>query len=168
MPQFDIHFLSPLLFWSVVSFGILLFLLYRYAFPVIFRLLEERERKIRDSLDEAERIRGEAQALLARYEEKLKGAQQEVQGILEEARLKAQQLVEESQEKMEREALRTMEEARTDIKRERQQALREIQQATVDLTLTATERILERNLTDSDHRRFVAEVVQQVAQEKTR
>lgn len=166
MPQFDVHFLSPLLFWSTVSFGILLFLLYRYAFPVIFRLLEERERKIRDSLEDAERVRGEAQARLAQYEEKIKGAQQDVQNILEEARLKARKLVEDSQEKMEREAQRTMEEARTDIERERQQALREIQQATVDLTLTATERILERDLKDSDHRRFVAEVIQEINEER--
>jgi F-type H+-transporting ATPase subunit b len=166
MPQFDVHFLSPLLFWSIVSFGILLFLLYRYAFPVIFRLLEERERKIRDSLDEAERVRGEAQALLTQYEEKIKGAQQDVQNILEEARLKARKLVEESQKKMEQEAQRTMDEARTDIERERQQALREIQQATVDLTLIATERILERDLKDSDHRRFVTEVIQEIAEGK--
>ena len=166
MPQFDVHFLSPLLFWSTVSFGILLFLLYRYAFPVIFRLLEERERKIRDSLEDAERVRGEAQARLAQYEEKIKGAQQDVQNILEEARLKARKLVEDSQEKMEREAQRMMEEARTDIERERQQALREIQQATVDLTLTATERILERDLKDSDHRRFVAEVIQEINEER--
>jgi F-type H+-transporting ATPase subunit b len=166
MPQFDVHFLSPLLFWSAVSFGILFFLLYRYGFPVIFRLLEERERKIRDSLEDAERIRGESQALLAQYEEKIKGAQQDVQNILEEARLKARKLVEESQEKMEREAQRTMEESRTDIERERQQALQEIRQATVDLTLTATERILERDLRDSDHQRFVADVIQEINEER--
>ena len=90
----DSNFISPLLFWSAVSFCVLLFLMYKYAFPVIFRILEEREKKIRGEIDEAERTRSEAQRLLAQYEEKLKGAAQEVQGILEEARQSARRVVE--------------------------------------------------------------------------
>lgn len=168
MPQFDLHFLSPLLFWSVVSFGILLFLLYRYAFPVIFQLLEEREKKIRETIEQAERIREEAHALLAQYEGKLKEAQKEVREILEGARAEAQQKMEANRDKMERETQRMLEESRADIERERQKALREIQQATVDLTLTVAEQVLERNLNDSDHRRFVTEVIQEIAQEKRR
>jgi F-type H+-transporting ATPase subunit b len=166
MPQFDFHFLSPLVFWSIVSFGLLLFLLYRYALPVIFRTLEEREKKIRESIEEAERVRKEAHQLLAQYQEKLKGAGQEVQAILEEARHRALQLLEENQQRMEREGLQMIEEARGDIQRERQQALREIQQVVAELTVAATEKILERNLTQADHRRFVEEVIREIAQER--
>jgi len=166
MPQFDLHFLSPLIFWTIVSFGALLFLLYRYAFPVIFQALEEREKRIRGSLDEAERVRQEAQQLLAQYQDKLKGANQEVLAVLEEARLRARQLLEENQQRMELEAQQMIEEAKGDIRREQQQALREIQQAVVDLTLAATEKILDRSLTESDHRRFVEEVIREIAREK--
>ena len=67
---------------------------------------------------------------------------------------------------MELEAQQMVEGARGDIERERQQAIREIQQATVDLTLMATEKILERKLTESDHHRFVDEVIQEIAQSK--
>ena len=164
MPQFDLHFLSTLLFWSIVSFGTLLFLLYKYGFPLIFDILETRERKIRESLEDAERVRHEAQQLLTRYADRMKDAEQEVQTILEEGHLKSQRLVEESQEKMKRESERAMEEARADIKRERQEALREIRQATVDLTLAAAEKVLERNLTESDHRQFVEGIIEEMAQ----
>ena len=43
MPQFESHFFSSLIFWEIVSFGILFFLLYKYAFPGILGILEERE-----------------------------------------------------------------------------------------------------------------------------
>lgn len=160
----DSHFISPNLFWTTASFCVLLFLMYKYAFPEVFRLLDERERKIRGDIDEAERSRSEAQRLLAEYEGKLKGAVQEVNAILEEARLQARRVVEEGQKRMEQEAERTMEEARAGIDRERQTALKDIREATVDLTLLAAEKILERTLTDTDHRRFVDQVVQQIAQ----
>ena len=166
MPQFDFHFLSPLLFWSVVSFGLLLFLLYRYALPVIFKTLEERGKKIRESIEEAERVRQEAHQLLTQYQEKLKGARQEMQAILEEARQRAHSLLEENQQRMGQEAQQMIEEARGDIQREREQVLRDIQQAVVDLTVASTEKILERTLTEADHRRFVEEVIRETAQER--
>ena len=57
MPQFEPDFFSSLIFWEVISFGILLFVLYKYAFPGILSALEEREKKIKDSLDQAEQHR---------------------------------------------------------------------------------------------------------------
>ena len=62
MPQFESHFFSSLIFWEVVSFGILLFVLYKFAFPGILSALEEREKKIKDSLDQAEMHRSAAEA----------------------------------------------------------------------------------------------------------
>ena len=94
MPQFDSHFFSTLIFWEVVSFGILLFLLYKYAFPGILSMLEEREKKIKDSLDQAERHRTEAERKLKEYEAKLAASSKEAEGILATAKERAQQLME--------------------------------------------------------------------------
>ncbi len=165
MPQFDLHFLSPLVFWSVVSFGALLFLLYRYAFPVIFRALEEREKTIKDSLDQAERLKQEAQQLLAQYEARLKSVHDEGRMILDAARQQAQLQLEENERRMEQEAQRMLAEARSEIQREQQQVLREVQRAAVDLTLLAAEKVLSRSLTDADHRRLIDEAVQEIAQQ---
>ena len=165
MPQFDLHFLSPLVFWSVVSFGALLFLLYRYAFPVIFRALEEREKTIKDSLDHAERLKNEAQLLLAQYEARLKSVHDEGRMILEEARRQAQLQIEENERRMELETQRMLSEARSEIGREQQEVLREVRRAAVDLTLLAAEKVLSRSLTDADHRRLINEAVQEIAQQ---
>ena len=50
MPQFESHFFSSLIFWEVLSFVILFVVLYKFAFPGILSVLEEREKKIKDSL----------------------------------------------------------------------------------------------------------------------
>ena len=80
MPQFEPHFFSSLIFWEILSFAILFFVLYKYAFPGILSALEEREKKIKDSLDEAERHRSEAERKLKEYEAKLNTAAKEAEG----------------------------------------------------------------------------------------
>ncbi|HEY4485385.1 MAG TPA: F0F1 ATP synthase subunit B [Nitrospiria bacterium] len=165
MPQFDPHYLSSLGFWSLVSFGGLLFLLYRYAFPVIFRALEEREKTIKDSLDQAERLKQEAQQLLAQYEVKLKSAHDEGRAILEAARKQAQQQLEENGLRVEQETQRMLADARAEIQREQQQVLREVRRAAVDLTLLAAEKVMSRSLNDADHRRLIDEAVQEISEQ---
>jgi F-type H+-transporting ATPase subunit b len=164
MPQFDTHFLSPLLFWSIVSFGILLFLLKRFALPGILEMLEMREKKIKDSLDQAERLKQEAQQLLSQYEAKLKSVHDEGRAILEKARMHAQEQLEENERRIEQETQRMLADARSEIQRDQQHALQEVQRTAVDLTLLAAEKVLARSLTDADHRRLVEEAVREITQ----
>ncbi|HET6464091.1 MAG TPA: F0F1 ATP synthase subunit B [Nitrospiria bacterium] len=164
MPQFDTQFLSPLLFWSIVSFGILLFLLKRFALPGVLEMLDMREKKIKDSLDQAERLKQEAQQLLSQYETKLKSVHEEGRSILEAARKQAQQQLEENERRIEQETRRMLDDARSEIQRDQQHALQEIQRTAVDLTLLAAEKVLARSLTDADHRRLVDEAVREITQ----
>jgi len=154
-----------MVFWSVVSFGALLYLLYRYAFPVIFQKLEEREKTIKDSLDQAERLKNEAQLLLTQYEAKLKSVHDEGRTILDAARKQAQVQLEENERRMELETQRMLAEARSEIGREKEQVFRDVRRAAVDLTLLAAEKVLSRSLSDADHRRLIDEAVQEIAQE---
>jgi F-type H+-transporting ATPase subunit b len=100
MPQFESHFFSSLIFWEVLSFAILFFVLYKYAFPGILGMLEEREKKIKDSLDQADRHRSEAERKLKEYEAKLSMAAKEADGILAAAKERAQRLMEENEQRM--------------------------------------------------------------------
>ena len=66
MPQFEqVEVFHSLIFWSLISFGILFFLLKRFAFPPILEVLEERENKIRSEIGDAEKLRQEAEYLKA-------------------------------------------------------------------------------------------------------
>src|SRR5680860_1663297 len=115
MPQFDSHFFSSLIFWELLSFGILLWVLYKYALPPILETLETRERKIRDSLDQAEQNRVAAERKLKEYEAKLQLAAKEVETILTEAKQQAQRLLDENEQRLRAESQRIKEETTQDL-----------------------------------------------------
>jgi F-type H+-transporting ATPase subunit b len=159
MPQFESHFFSTLIFWEVISFGVLLFLLYKYAFPGILGMIEERERKIKDSLDQAERHRSDAERTLKNYEAKLAAASREAEGILLAAKERAQRLMEENEQRLTAEAERIKSDATREIDHERRKAIQEIRGQTTDLALMVAEKVVQRSLTDADHRRLADEAL---------
>lgn len=163
MPQFDLHFLSSLLFWSLMSFGVLLFLLKRFALPQILEALDARERKIKDSIDQAEKIQKEAEQRLAEYEAKLRGVQLEAHELIETARQKSQELLDENEKRARQDSARLVAEARSEIERERQEAIRAIQTAAVELTINAAQKILERKIDSADDRRMVEATIDELA-----
>lgn len=160
MPQFESHFFSSLIFWEVISFGILLFVLYKFAFPGILSVLEERERKIKDSLDQAERHRSEAERRLREYEAKLSAAAKEAEAILAQAKERAQRLMEENEQRLTAEAERIKGDATREIDHERRKAVQDIRNQTTDLALLVAEKVIGRSVSDADHRRFADEALE--------
>jgi F-type H+-transporting ATPase subunit b len=160
MPQFESHFFSSLIFWEILSFGILFFVLYKYAFPGILSALEEREKKIKDSLDEAERHRSEAEQKLKEYEAKLKTAAKEAEGILAATKERAQRLMEENEQRMTVEAERIRGDATREIDQERRKAIQDIRAQTTDLALMVAEKVVQRSLNEADHRKFADEALE--------
>lgn len=160
MPQFESHFFSSLIFWEIVSFAILFFVLYKYAFPGILGILEEREKKIKDSLDQAERHRSEAERRLKDYEAKLSAAGKEAEGILAAAKERAQRLMEENEQRLTSEAERIKGDATRAIEQERRRAIQDIRTQTTDLALMVAEKVVQRSLTEADHRKFADEALE--------
>ena len=163
MPQFDSHFFSSLIFWELLSFGILLWVLYKFAFPPILEALETRERKIRESLDQAEQSRASAEHKLKDYEAKLQGAAKEAEAILAEAKQTAQRLLEENEQRLRAESQRIKEETTQEIERERRKALQDIKDTTADLAVLVAEKVIGRSLNDADHQRFAQEALAAVS-----
>ncbi|HZC67114.1 MAG TPA: F0F1 ATP synthase subunit B [Nitrospirales bacterium] len=165
MPQFDTHFFSSLLFWEWVSFGILLFLLYKYAFPGILNVLDERERKIRGSIEAADRQRAEAERRMAEYDAKMRSAQKEAEEMVAQAKVRAQQMMEENERRMSAEAERIKASAAREIEQERHKALDDVRRYASELGLRVAEKVLERSLTDADHKRLADEALTAVAKD---
>ena len=159
MPQFESHFFSSLIFWEILSFAILFFVLYKYAFPGILSALEEREKKIKDSLDEAERHRSEAEQKLKEYEAKLNTAAKEAEGIMAATKERAQRLMEENEQRMTAEAERIRGDATREIDQERRKAIQDIRAQTTDLALMVAEKVVQRSLNEADHRKFADEAL---------
>ena len=167
MPQFDSHFFSSLIFWELVSFGILLWVLSKFALPPILDALELRERKIRESIEQAEQNRIAAEQRLQEYEAKLRGAAQEAEAILAAARNKAQHLLEENEQRLRIESERIKTETSQEIERERRKALQDIRGEAADLALLVAEKVLIRSLSDDDNRRLAKEALQSVSSDQS-
>jgi len=165
MPQFESHFFSSLIFWEILSFGILLWVLYKYAFPPILETLDMRERKIRESLEQAERHRVEAERRMQEYEAKLNAASREAEAVLIQAKERAQRLLDENEQRLGTEAERVKGEATREIDQERRKAIQEIRSQATDLALLVAEKVVERSLNDADHRRLADEAIAAVAKD---
>ncbi|NOS77124.1 MAG: F0F1 ATP synthase subunit B [Nitrospira sp.] len=159
MPQFESSFFSSLIFWEILSFGILFFVLYKFAFPGILSVLEEREKKIKDSLDQAERHHAESERALKTYEAKLSAAAKEAEVILAAAQERAQRLLDENEQRMSTEAERIKGEATREIDHERRKAVQDIRNQTTEMALMVAEKVVQRSLTDADHRKFADEAL---------
>lgn len=163
MPQFETHFFSSLMFWEVVSFAILLWILYKFAFPPILETLETRERKIKESLDQAEHHRAEAERKMQEYEAKLSLAAKEAEAVLAQAKERAQRMLEENEQRLQADADRIKGDAQREIESERRRAIQEIRSQTTDLALLVAEKVVGRSLNDADHKRLADEALQAVA-----
>jgi F-type H+-transporting ATPase subunit b len=148
-----------LMVWTLVLFGVSLFILWKVAFPRIAEALDRRQKAIEDSIDTAERTRREADELLAEYRERLTAARQQADDIVARARKAGEQaeadLVVKGKERREE----LLEQARKDIETETRRAIQEIRAEVADLTILATEKVTRKTLTTEDQRRLVEEAV---------
>jgi F-type H+-transporting ATPase subunit b len=148
-----------LMVWTLVLFGVSLFILWKVAFPRIAEALDRRQKAIEESIDLAERTRREADELLAEYRERLTAARQQADEIVARARKAAEQAEADAvmHGRQRREEL--LEQARKDIEVETRRAIQEIRAEVADLTILATEKVTRKTLTTDDQRRLVEEAV---------
>ncbi len=151
-----------LMVWTVVTFFLLMFALYKLAWKPILSAVENRERRIKESLEKAEQAQKQAEENLKAYQQMLENAKKETQEILNKGRKTAEMLREEILNKANEEAARILEKAKRDINLEREKALEEIRSLAVELSLTAASKLVERSLSDEEHKRLVEQYLKEI------
>jgi F-type H+-transporting ATPase subunit b len=148
-----------LMIWTLIVFGISMYILSKVAFPRIGEALDKRQRAIEDSIDTAERIRREAGELLDEYRERLAEARGQADDIVARARKAGEKHESEvlAEAKAKREEM--MEQTRRDIEAETRRAIQEIRKEVADLTVAATEKVTRKSLTEKDQQRLVEEAL---------
>jgi len=151
-----------LMIWTVVCFLISLYVLKRYAFGPIQKLIDERRERIRSALDEADHARGEARKLLEEHRKLIGQAKSEAEEILVETRRVAEANQRRMREETEADRLRRIEETRRQVESETRRALEQIRAEVADLSLIAAEKVTRRSFADEDHRRLIEEAVSEL------
>ncbi|NOY55804.1 MAG: F0F1 ATP synthase subunit B [Actinobacteria bacterium] len=134
------------LIWGIVSFAVLVFMLWKFAGPALNRTLEARQQAVVGGMREAEDAKLEAQGLLNDYREQLANAKEESNRIIEEARLTAEAMRSDMVAKAKAEAEEIVAKARGEVAAERERALAEVRQEVANLSIDLAERVVQGSL----------------------
>lgn len=149
-----------LIFWTIITFLILLFILKKTAWKPILQALKEREDNIRASLEKAEQARKEAEEILEKNRKNLSEAEEQVKKIIEEGREYASKIRNEIISRANVEAQKLLENAKQEIENKKQEALIELKGIVADLSIQAAEKILEETLDKEKHKKLVEKLIQ--------
>jgi F-type H+-transporting ATPase subunit b len=148
-----------LMIWTIVCFLIALFVLKRYAFGPIQKLIDDRRARIRQSLEEADEARTEARELLEEHRKLIGQAKSEAEEILSESRRVGEATERRMREETEADRQRRIEDTRKQIEAETRRSLELIRSEVAELSLIAAEKVTRRSLDDADHKRLIEDAV---------
>lgn len=144
-----------MIIWTIVTFIVLLVLLKAVAWKPLLGMLDEREKTIRDSLEQARLAREEAEKAIREQKELLARARQEMAATIEKAQRDAEGLRTDILARANREAEEKQRKFAEEIERQKRAALEEVREKTVDLALAAASRLIQAELNDDRQRKLV-------------
>jgi len=145
-----------LMFYTLLIFGVVFFVLKRYAWPVLLAQVEAREKALEDAIEGAKRDREAAAALLAEHRKQLDAAKGEAQKFMSDARAASEKVRADMLEQTRREQGEMLDRARRDIEQERDKAIAQLRREAVEMAILGAGKAIEENL-DSDRNRKLVE-----------
>ncbi|MBD8389377.1 F0F1 ATP synthase subunit B [Dysgonomonas sp. BGC7] len=139
---------SGLLFWMLLSFGIVFFVLAKFGFPAITKMVDERKNYIQDSLDAAQKANEQLASIKEQSDAILASATAEQVKILKEAADTRERIVAEAREQAKVAGAKEMDEIRKQIQAEKEQAIRDIRRQVAELSIDVAEKVLRDSLKD--------------------
>ena len=155
--------LTPGLYiWTIITFLLLLYVLAKFAWKPLLKMLEERENLIKSSLKDAEKAKLELESLTQESEAITAKARSEAQSILAESKSAADKVKEDTIAKAKEQAIKIRDDAKKQIEVEKDKAISDIKQEVVNLTLSVAEKLINKNLNDADNKSLIEESLKKV------
>jgi F-type H+-transporting ATPase subunit b len=150
------------LIWGALSFVLLFYALRRFAYPQLKQSMDARAEKIRNSIDEADRSRGEAEQILQQYQRQLADAKSEAARIIEEARQAADKLRQDLKKQAETEVAELRGRAQEDIQAQVDRAMTDLHSRVAELSIELAEKVVERSLDRETNMALIENYINQV------
>jgi F-type H+-transporting ATPase subunit b len=157
-----IQVIPGLMIWTVLCFLITFFVLKRFAFGAIQKIIDERRQRIREALEEADKARAEARKMLEEHRAMMAEARGKAEEILTQARQVAEAQKKRMRDELETDRKRRIEETTKQIEAETQRALELIRAEVAELTVIATQKVTGKVLDQADHKRLIEEAVREL------
>jgi F-type H+-transporting ATPase subunit b len=156
LPQLDPSTFATQIFWLAVTFIALYLLMSRVALPRVRDVLEERERRITDDLEKAQRLKDEAEAVLAEYEKALADARASAQALFAKAAEQANAEAAKRQQEMSQKLAKQLETAESRVQAAKAEALDNIRQVATDVARDAAARLIGGDVGEDDAAKAVS------------
>jgi F-type H+-transporting ATPase subunit b len=147
------------LLWQCIAFGILIFLLYRFAYTPIIKMLDERANRIRESMEQAEAIKVANQEAAKKAEQIIGEAQSQVRDMLAQANQISQRTISAAQAEAREQREKLLADAHAQIQTDTQRAKEELQREVARLALMAAGKVVGKSLDSQDHYRLIEEAL---------
>ncbi len=151
----------PTLVAQIINFALLFGLLYLVAYKPIMRMLDERSRKVKESMEQTEFIKEQATHAEEETRKRIEEAAKEGQEVIARAARMGEETRQEAERKAKQEAEILIARARTEIQRERDEAIDGVRKEFADLTILAAERVIDRSLDKEAHRQVIDKVLKE-------
>jgi F-type H+-transporting ATPase subunit b len=147
--------------WTILTFLVLLALLAKFAWGPLLKALDERQSLIRKSLEDAQQARQELERLNQEQQKIIASARAEADSIVSQSRSDAERLRQELRDSARAEAANSVKNAERQIELQTHQALRQIRQEAVELSVAIASKLLARNLSKEDNDRLIQQTLEQ-------
>lgn len=152
-----------LLFWMIISFGIVFLILKKFAWKPILNTLKERDNSIAEALNAAQRAKDEMASLKSSNEKILNDAKLERDSLLKEAREMREAMINEAKGKASAEAEKIVASARETIQNEKMAAITELKNQVATLSIEIAEKVVRQSLaTDEKQKAYVKQLLEEV------
>lgn len=151
----------PTLIAQVINFTILLGLLYLVAYKPIMRMLDERSRKVKESMEQTELIKQQAERAEEEVKKQIKAAGREGQEMIARAVRSGEDTKQKAQQDAKQDAESLIARAQVEIQRERDEAIGELRKEFADLTILAAGKVIDRSLDKKAHRQLIDKVLKE-------
>lgn len=146
-----------LLFWMLLAFLIVFFLMAKYGFPIITKMVEDRKNYIDESLQKAHEANERLAGIQQENERLLAEARAKQAEILAQAKATGDSIVSEARNKAQADGAKLLQEAKAQIAAEKENALRDIRQTVADLSIVIAEKVVRQKLANNDEQQALIE-----------
>lgn len=146
-----------LLFWMLLAFLIVFCLVAKFGFPIITKMVEEREKYIDESLKKAHEANEKLTGINKESERILNEARIQQAEILNQAKATGDSIIKEAREKAQAESAKIILDAKAQIAAEKENALRDIRQTVADLSIMIAEKVVRQKLADNNEQQKLIE-----------
>ena len=146
---------------QIVTFVILLVLLRLFAYKPLMRMMDERSKRVKDSMEQAEAVKQQSAKAEEELKKQLEQASREGQERINRAIKAGEELKQKAEEEAKRETEKLIVKARTEIKQERDAAVADVRREFADLTVLAAGKVIEKSLDKEEHKEIIEKVLEE-------